>query len=390
MSEIRINIITATQTISAPIHGSFGDVIVASLTAEPETIEELETAIERFIKRESDWSVFRLFRKSENFEPYDAGLLVIDLSAKVIMADSTYSYYSTEGSVRIKTEVGEDFNLPYRLADDWERVGSMAEIHYAQEKGRENRLNNPPFDARKILFGKPLCEFVVAEYLANKDTADEDLFTNIHAKWLMTTRDDLLGKTPREMLLEKQDFISSDLHSRFLQWSFTKLCPPALSKESNAYLFAGFGTNEIVVYYDFVRYLLDKCFVEKIINAEILEHHADNWLKTSNDEFDGRIPTNIIESERRRINLTMSAHECSIDEDCETCEMMMVNFIDVPMIWSLDGSEMGYDRFEFSFYKTLEEWEAKQREIEEFNREFAEGKWQNSDFEEVISDEGFV
>jgi hypothetical protein len=86
----------------------------------------------------------------------------------------------------------------------------------------------------------------------------------------------------------------------------------------------------------------------------------------------------------------MSAHECLIDEDCEMCEMMAVEFIDVPMIWGLDGSEMGYDRFEFSFYKTLEEWDAKQRKMEEFNREFAEGKWQDEDFGEVVSDEGFV
>lgn len=54
-----------------------GDVIVTSLTAEPETIHELETSIRRLIKRESDWSFFRCFRKPENFEPYDAGLLMI-------------------------------------------------------------------------------------------------------------------------------------------------------------------------------------------------------------------------------------------------------------------------------------------------------------------------
>ena len=189
MSEIRINIIDKSQTISGDIHGSFGDVIVAALTAEPETIEELETAIQRFIKRESDWSVFRSFRKGENFEPYDAGLLVIDLVAKVIMADSTYSYYSKEGTVRIKTDTDEDFSLPYRLSDDWKHICSMAEFKGVSQSRREYFLNNPPFDVRQILFGKPLCSFIVAEYLANKDATDEDLFTNIHAKWLMTARE---------------------------------------------------------------------------------------------------------------------------------------------------------------------------------------------------------
>ncbi len=390
MSEICLNILSATQNYSGTMHGSFGDVIVASLTAEPETIEELETAIQRFIKRESDWSVFRSFRKSENFEPYDAGLLVIDLVAKVIMADTTYSYYSTEGDVCIKTDSGEDFMLPYKLSDDWKYVRSMPEFEGILYHRREFFRNNPPFDVREILFGKPLCEFIVAEYLANKVATDEDLFTNIHAKWLMSARDDLRGQTPREVLLEKQEFISSDLHSRFLQWSFEKSQPLPLSKDTNAYKFAGFGTNEIVVYYDLVRYLLVECFEHNIGEIEQLEQLDDVWLSNPNNEFSGRTPRKIIESERCRINLTMSAHECLIGEDCEICEMMAVEFIDVPMIWGLDGSEMGYDRFEFSFYKTLEEWDAKQREMEEFNREFAEGKWQNKDFGEVISDEGFI
>ena len=390
MSEIRLNILTATQNISGTIHGSFGDVIVASLAAEPETIQELETAIQRFIKCESDWSFSRSFRKYENFEPYDAGLLVIDLVAKVIMADSTYSYYSIEGSVRIKTDSGEDFMLPYKLSDDWKYVRGMPEYKGISHNRREFYRNNPPFDVREILFGKPLCEFIVTEYLVNKDATDEDFFTNIHAKWLMSATDDLRGQTPREVLLKKQEFINSDLHSRFLQWSFAKSQPPPLSKYTNVYKFAGFGTNEIVVYYDLVRYLLVECFEHNIIKTQQLEQLSDDWLSNSNEEFSGRTPRKIIESERCRINLTMSAHECLIDEDCEICEMMAVEFIDVPMIWGLDGSEMESDRFEFSFYKTLQEWDAKQREMEKFNHEFAEGKWQNKDFGEVISDEGFI
>ena len=372
MSEIRINIITNSQTISGDIHGSFGDVIVAALTAEP------ETATQRFIKRESDWSLFRSFRKYENFEPYDAGLLVIDLVAKVIMADSTYSYYAKEGTVRIKTDEDEDFNLPYRLADDWKCVGSMPEYEGIALKRRAERLQNPLFDVRQILFGQPLYEFIIAEYLANKDNVDENLFTEIHAKWLMTARDDLRGKTPREIMFEKHDFVSWDLHSRSLQWSFTKFQPPPLSKDSGAYKFAGFGTHEIVVYYDLVRFLVGECFAQNITEANVLEQLAEDWLHNPQGEFSGRTPVKIIEKERQRINLTMSAHECLIDEDCEVCQAMSEEF-DTPMFWGLDGSNMEYDRFEFSFEKTRQDWEAKQRKMEEFNREFAEGKGQDND-----------
>ncbi len=41
-----------------------------------------------------------------------------------------------------------------------------------------------------------------------------------------------------------------------------------------------------------------------------------------------------------------------------------------PVFWGLDGSGMD-DDFAFSFHRTLEEWEAEQREYEEFNRKFA-------------------
>lgn len=250
MSEIRINIIDDSQTISGEMHGSFGDVLVAALTAEPETVEELEVALQRFILLESDWSFFRSFGKYENFEPYDPGLLVIDLAAKVIVTDSTYSYYSTKGKVRIKTDTDEDFNLPYQLSDDWKTVGSMPEYNFQVSKRRAERLQNPPFNAREILFGKPLFEYIIGESSVNKNSTDENLFTEIHAEWLMNAREDLDGKTPREILLERQDFVDSDLSSRALQWSFTGFCPPPLPENSNAYKFAGFGTHEFVVYYD--------------------------------------------------------------------------------------------------------------------------------------------
>lgn len=386
MSEIRINIIDAAQTISGTLHGSFGDVLVASLTAEPETIEELEAAVERFVVRESDWSVFRSFRKGEDFEPYDAGILVIDLIAKTILADSTYSYYSTEGSVRIKTDEGEDFHLPYRLSDEWKRVGSLPEFYFAQNKGRKRRLENLPVDWREILFGKTLCSFIVAEFAANRDSADENLFTEIHARWLIGQRADLGGKTPREILLEKTDFIEADLHSRSLQWSFTKRQPPPLGKETNAYRFAGFGRHEIVMYYDLVRHLLGECFERGVENAADLEKIAFDWLNNPQPETSGRTPANIIEIERQRTNLTATAHECLIDEDCETCQMMAIDFIDTPMFWHFDGSQMEYDRFEFSFHKNLADWEAEQREYEEFNRRFEE-KQRAGDADDILGDD---
>lgn len=376
MSEIRINIIDENRTISGDAHGFFGDALAASLAAEPETVEELELALQRFIKRETENSPFCWFRDGENFEPWDAGLLVIDLAVKVVMVDSTYSSVSKDGKFRIETDEGEDFWLPYQLSDDWEIVYSLHEYNYWEAKRREEKLANPLFDVREILFGTPLFEFITREYSANKNSTDEDLFTEIHAKWLMTEQDDLRGKTPRQVLLEKRDFIEFDLHSRSLQWSVTSECPPPIPAGSKAFLLAGFGIHEIVVYYDLFRFLLGACFENDITNAEDLEKLAADWMNDSS-EYSGRTPASIIESERRRVNLTVSAHECMIDEDCDICQMLAAEF-DSPMFWHLDGSHFEFDCFEFSFHKSREEWETEQREYEEFNREFAATR--NNDF----------
>lgn len=80
-----------------------------------------------------------------------------------------------------------------------------------------------------------------------------------------------------------------------------------------------------------------------------------------------------VESERKRVNLTMSATEYVIDEDCEVCEALAVDF-DTPVFWHLDGCNMD-EGFEFSFYKTREEFEAERREWEKFDEEF-ERDWE--------------
>ena len=390
MSYIRINITDKNQTISGEVRGATGEFLVAALCAEPETIDELTAALERFQKRESDWSPFRSFRQYKNLEPYDAGILVIDLAGRTIAVDSSYAPVSGSGDVRVSSDfVDEDLSVPFRLSDDWLFVHSISEYEGICRRRREDRLKNPAFDARRILFGEPLVEFIARECAAAKDSGDEEIFTEIHAKWLMTAREDLRGKTPREILLEKRDFIDWDLHSRALQWSFTKVCPPALPLDSYAYLYAGFGTHETVVYYDLFRFLLEAGFENlRAGNSAPLDEEIERlsglkneWLDFPQPYFSGRKPAAIIEAERRRMNLTMSSHECLIDEDCPLCVAAAEDF-DTPMFWHLDGCNMD-DRFEFSFYKTLEEWESEQRRYAEFNREFDEGKWRErepSDF----------
>ncbi len=391
MSYVRVNIADAQGSVSGDLHGSMTDPLVAALTAEPESIDEFKTAFQRFVKAESDWSPFRGFVASPNLEPYDAGILCIDLAARLIGVESTYSSPSAEGNVRVPNELSEndfaddqgDIYVPYRLPDDWRIVYSIPEYEGLAVRRREERAADRPFDARPVLFGRPMVTFMVSELLAAEDLEDEELFSNIHAKWLVSPREDLNGKTPRQVLLEKQDSISFDLQSRELQYSFTKLCPRPIPSDSFAYINAGFGIHEAVMYYDLIRVLLYDSY-ERLKSESPFEQESeverllivkDIWLNSPDPESSGRVPADVIETERKRLNLTMSAQECLIDDDCPICVAMYEDF-DTPGFWHYDGCNMD-DRFEFSFHKTREEWDEEKLEYERFNREFAEGKWAN-------------
>jgi hypothetical protein len=408
MSYIRLNISDQTQTINGEVHASVGDSIVAALSAEPETIDELTLALARFIAPQDDSSPFRWFAEGQNFEPYDAGILIIDLAARVVVVDSSYSQPSANGQLAYHdgTQL-TDVPLLYRLSEDWLFVYSIPEYEGVSKHGREERERLKPIDARAVLYGAALIEFIVRESLAALDEnsistglcptgkneaaiieaneeaiseAFEKIVSDIHAKWLMTPREDLQGKTPREILLAKKDFIDFDLHSREVHWSFTGLCPPPLPTNSNAYTRAGFGTHEIVVYYHLVRYVLKECFdhlqtqnASTNATIEFLEQQKAFWLETPNRDYSGIIPSRFIELERRRIPFVVSRQEAIIDEDCSVCQTMAEDF-ETPMFRHLDGSSMD-DRFEFSYYQTRQEWEDEQIRWQEFNREF-EREWQ--------------
>jgi hypothetical protein len=375
MSNIRINIIDKDQSINSDVHGCVGNALIAALSAEPETIDELGLALARFQKPDPGCSPFTLFYKGENFTYYDAGILVIDLAGRTIGCESTYSFPSKEGEICYLTDQGaSDFLIRYRLPDDWLILHSIPGYKGVALKRRNERLKNPPIDFRKILYGDPMREFIIKKVDANLHSENEEIFADIHSEWLMTRRADLRGKNPREALFDKHDLVDFDLFSREHQWSFAGECPPPIPPDFFAYRYAGFGTHEIVTYYELFRYLLERTLEKRRngmeISLEYLRESQDTWLKTPDSEFTSRTPGGIIDCERKRLPLTASSAEVLIDDDCPVCIAMAEDF-DTPTFWHLDGCNMD-DRFEFSFKKTRKDWETERLAYEKFNREFEE------------------
>ena len=409
MSELTLNLVDSHTILCGHIHGSIADSSVAALSAEPETISELEAALERYLKPREGISPFLGFRSESviNTEPWDAGIVIIDLPARVAAVESTYSNPGRQGEIVYHDgHQATEFSIPYRLPDDWRFTDSLDDYRAMRTKRAMKRAANPPFDARPFLYGTPLIEFITSEVSTLKrssvakeieralrsapteipdrpptrqEQADYELIRShiaaIHSQWLMTPRAELRDATPREVLFAHQDFISFDLHTREVQWSLLGEGPPCLAKDSHAYRFAGIGPHEWVIYYDLVRELIYTALRVEGDYAGKLLARAATWIEQPQAEYGGYVPAIILENERKRLPMALHPRDMVIDEDCPMCQMMAAEgeMGGAPGFWHLDGSHMD-DDFVFSHFQTREEWDEHQREWEAFSADF-ERRW---------------
>ena len=127
MSEVRLNIIDYEGAIHGTVHGSISDAVVASLSAEPQTIIEVEAAVARFI-RPTDQGSFVSFKPGVNDEPWDAGVVLVDLAARVLASESLYSQPEKEGEVAYHDgTTATEVAVLYRVPDDWVFLNSLTE-----------------------------------------------------------------------------------------------------------------------------------------------------------------------------------------------------------------------------------------------------------------------
>ena len=376
MGEVRLNVCDYRRALCGTIHDSVVDSLIAALSAEPETIAELEAAVARFIKPLAPSSLFAGFRPGVCAEAWDAGVAFLNLAARVVCVESVCSSPRREGEVRYHDGVeAAGVSVPYRVPDDWLFLYSVPEYERVAQRRQNERAARPPLDARTVLYDRVL-DVIIGECLAAREAMVADPVAEIHARWLLAGRDDLGGQSPREVLLAAQDCIDFDLHSRQVQWSITGECPPSLATDAAAYRFAGFGTHEIILYYELVRRLLEDCW-RRVCEVTVVDRQAElvrlqgvkrAWLADEPDDGHGFNPGYIIDCERRRLPLAVPAGALIMDDDCPLCETLALE--GGPVFYGLDGCNMD-EEFAFSFCRTRDEWEAEQRRRSEFDRRFA-------------------
>ncbi len=435
MSEVKLVIRDADEDRSGTVHGSVAECFIAALSADPVSLADLNAAMDRFTLESPPHGYFSYFRRDIDAEPWDAGLVVIDLAARLVVIDSSYSSPGHEGVItrhNIDSIEGGTVLLNYRLADDWLFLYDATYWEGTAQTRRQTRADQPVTDLREIFYGEPMLRSIIHgcrrkfsqrneiakrvhlewierrrhwneryaegpqpepealtlhELARSEDPAKDlehriyyDTIRDIHADWLMTPCAELNDQLPRTVLLQDLDRLSGDMHDREHQWSMLERCPPGISPESQAFQFGGFNTNEIVLYYDYVRQVAWACWdglramsntkrellevsqsdLDDFVRAEVirLREIGNQWLDAPWEEDPSRTPRGIINLERRRQPNGGQFHP--IDPDCPCCQALA----EMPGIgfWHMDGCNMD-DLFAFAYHhETIESWERDQAE----------------------------
>ncbi len=397
MSEITLNVLDAERSLYARVDGSESEWIVAALAADPETIEELDLAVGRFLRRAEDCGFFDGWHGGVCLQPWDAGIVFVDLAGRLVVSLSTYSSFGHRGTVAwYDGDAAGELMLPYHLSSDWEFSHDVDAFEQLSALRRRQRLATEPFDARAVFYDR-MPAFILREVRARQtelgdlnNDARYELANEIHARWLLAPRRDLGNRCPRELMIDdRHEHITSDLQNQQHRWSFVGQAPPGIPRESAAYRFGGFGSHEIVLYYDLARELLHEC-IERLAGnpiadadlpaeTEHLQQLCQEWLHGPNlEELYGRSPASVIDRERRRLPECVSGEETIVDHDCPVCQMMADEQFGLTF-WHLDGSNMDWD-FAFSLHRTREEWDKEQREYEEWSRQLDEKRKRDQGF----------
>ncbi|MAE63584.1 MAG: hypothetical protein CMJ18_04880 [Phycisphaeraceae bacterium] len=359
-------------------------VVMAALSAEPESFDELEEAVRRYRPG-------RLAQSGRAVDDLSAiaterSWCVIDIVGRTMASGAGFGLpqtghaYEAEGA-----EADEGFRIVWLdLPNDWKLMNAAgADWRTRIEQRSREATARTRLEARAVLLGLPLLEFIAEGIVRTDSNAASSAASfadpaaearSVHTDWLMTAREDLDGHTPRALLLADHERLQRDLEHRAEQWFLQGHAPVGLVARSAAYRFGGFSLTEIVVYYDLVRSLIHEAQARRDRSpgtgrAEIVERlatHRDRWLAAPYEPESINLSAHdLVEMARRRIPLIADDDDV-IDDDCPLCRMGASGALGPGFMW-LDGHRLELEGvFAFSTTTDYETWRSEQDELEAF------------------------
>lgn len=324
MSFLQLEVTDRNRSYRGACSARFAERVFAALAAEPETLDELAQALERFIP--SDRITHRLDQWLNDDPRTLPGALAVpdsrillDLPGRVLAKDLQGWDLYRVGSVYYDAE--ERILLPYDVPSDWTLLNGCQD--YQDTCRRQRAVRPTPLDTRPILYGE-FIPFLVEHPLRSLSSEAEARTREIHLEWMTTPRLDLAGKTPSDVLHARHREIDQDRFNQEEYWSRFGKAPPALSPESAAYRHAAYGSQENIVYYDLLRYLIrlalqradQRIAFPRASEIDYLREAQETWLTTFDPECE-LVPHDYLDAERSRLPFLREFH---MHVGCAACE----------------------------------------------------------------------
>jgi hypothetical protein len=346
--------------------------------------------------------------------------LVIDFQTKRILTGGSFEPVGRDASFTMMPEEKGRQRCPLviHIPPWWElhEGASLFSIH----EPRQEPMSKSRVD-RDILYGTPFLSFIAERTLEFSQSPDwpecdgdlddfHGLTIQVHRDWLMTPREDLGWKIPRELLhgaIRWSDQVTEGQERRY--HDVGKLI--AVPKDWPEYDTAPMGSQELCVYFDYCRGMLQAAWgwclehEKRILTIEhslaldellgFLRECNQDWMSESYD--DGPCPRFVIECDRRRVPIgdgvviegmdEVAKANHIIDCNCPIC-LMMAEGAFGPSFSRIDGHHLELDEdFAFSMAETLEDWELEHQEHDDSSESDDE---EDSPFKDSQNDEELV
>lgn len=324
--------------------------------------------------------------------------VVVDFQSKRIVTGLEFSPIGRDAAfAMVVDESGKQhWPLSVHLPPWWELHEQVAAS--VNDQPRQSPLEKPIVN-RDVLYGEALLNDIATRALATisgdawlasdaavNEQSRHQFTIDVHRDWLMTPRQDLDGRMPRQLLHGAIDW--SDRVVSAQQLRFRDSGTIEASSSGSEYEIAPMGREEMVIYFDLCRELIEAawfwCTSERENSlatndelsrsqlAKFLYQVKEDWLSSP---FEGGSPPSfIIECSRRRVPrgagvpiigmVDRQTEPHVIDCECPICLAMADGMFGVGFV-GLDGHHLDLDdEFAFSMHETREEWEEMMREFE--------------------------
>jgi len=142
MSVIRMIIADDQHYVSGEPHGSRAQWLYAACSRNPKSLEELDRLLPEFGGgEEKDLRSFYCWNGSIELEPYDAGLIIVDLAKKWIYAQDSYFGAHRRGSYQPRDL--EDRTIEYEFSNEWQFVAEPKWFRYLENLGLKSYGKTP-------------------------------------------------------------------------------------------------------------------------------------------------------------------------------------------------------------------------------------------------------